>query len=482
MIKKIKLSIYLCIVLVCVGCKNNSNADKTISSISEDYEEDIKYENVTETQRIKETECFSTPEEIVALGLPEDMLAYWLVLNNKKAFVSMNEDGQKFYLNEYFWYLGNVEPEYHVTHFMIVDMDGDGLEEVVLECSPGASQVLHYEDGEVYSYQFGTRAMKRIHINGIYDASGGAASNYYFRLTNLNKDGYTEEMIAKMKDDYYEVEGEEVNSEEFFDYVNSIESVELAEHMEFTEDMLNTYLLGDLSEEELSIVKHVSTEETEELEINYSTDYNEGTDKSDENINFENPYFYSQTDCFYSADIQYIDVDTVTTINGELELQWLKEYNNGNLYKLMVEPDGNIIDYLGNERLIIYFYVTADKIYRLWSYVVQDGKLIEFYNNDILLIETLNTDEKLIENGELVCCTEDKTDESELSEVGKHVTIVQQGEQITYNRVDIGESGNREFYETFVWVKGNGLVEYKSGYRMEADILYIDNIFMKLGK
>jgi hypothetical protein len=45
--------------------------------------------------------------------------------------------------------------------------------------------------------------------------------------------------------------------------------------------------------------------------------------------------------------------------------------------------------------------------------------------------------------------------------------------------VDIGESGNREFYETFVWAKGNGLVEYKSGYRMEADILYIDNIFMK---
>jgi hypothetical protein len=220
----------------------------------------------------------------------------------------------------------------------------------------------------------------------------------------------------------------------------------------------------------------------DKLEINYSTDYNEGTDKSDENINFENPYFYSQTDCLYSADIQYIDVDTVTTINGELELQWLKEYNNGNLYKLMVEPDGNIIDYLGNERLIIYFYVTADKIYRLWSYVVQDGKLIEFYNNDILLIETLNTDEKLIKNGELVCCMEDKTDELELSEVGKHVTIVQQGEQITYNRVDIGESGNREFYETFVWVKGNGLVEYKSGYRMEADILYIDNIFMKLGK
>lgn len=207
-----------------------------------------------------------------------------------------------------------------------------------------------------------------------------------------------------------------------------------------------------------------------------SADYDEETDKSDEDINFENPYFYSQTHCLYSADIQYIDVDTVTTINGELEIQWLKEYTNGNLYKLMVEPDGNMIDCLGKERLNIYFYVTADQIYRLWSYVIQDGKLIEFYNNDALLTEILNTDEKLVENGELVCCMEDKTDESELSEVGKHVTIVQQGEQITYNRADIGESGSREFYETFVWAKGKGLVEYQSGYRMEADILYIKNI------
>lgn len=193
----------------------------------------------------------------------------------------------------------------------------------------------------------------------------------------------------------------------------------------------------------------------------------------------ENPYFYAEADCFYSADIQYIDVDTATTINGELELKWIKEYNNGNLYKLMVEPDGNMTDYLGEARLNIYFYVTADKIYRLWSYTVLDGNLIEFYNNDNLLIETLNTDEKLVENSELVCCMEDKADELEQSEVGKHVTIIQQGEQITYNRVDIGESGSREFYETFVWAKGKGLVEYKSGYRMEADILYIENINIK---
>lgn len=208
----------------------------------------------------------------------------------------------------------------------------------------------------------------------------------------------------------------------------------------------------------------------------------EETDKNNDDINFENPYFLFKDRLFFSADIQYIEDEAVTIINGKLELQWLKEYDIGNLYKLIVEPDSRITDYLSEERLIIYFYVTSDKIYRLWSYTVRDGKLIEFYNNDALLMETLNTDEKLVINGEVVCCMEDMTDELEVSEVGKHVTIIQRGEQIIYDRVDINENGGRGFYERFVWEEGKGLVEYKSGYRMESEILYIDNIFIRSEK
>lgn len=208
----------------------------------------------------------------------------------------------------------------------------------------------------------------------------------------------------------------------------------------------------------------------------------EEADKNNDDINFENTYFYSETGCLFSADIQYIEDETVTIINGELELQWLKEYDNGNLYKLMVEPDGRITGYLSKERLIIYFYVTSDKIYRLWSFAVRDGKLIEFYNNDALLMETLNTDEKLVKNGEVVCCMENMTDELEVSEVGKHVMIIQRGEQVIYDRVDINENGGRGFYERFVWEEGKGLIEYKSGYRMESEILYIDNIFIRSEK
>ena len=89
--------------------------------------------------------------------------------------------------------------------------------------------------------------MKRIHQNGVYEGSDGAANTSYHRLTELNKDGYLEETIAVMDDyyDYYEVEGTEVTREELSDYVQDIESVELAETVEFTEDMLIRCLLGE---------------------------------------------------------------------------------------------------------------------------------------------------------------------------------------------------------------------------------------------
>lgn len=189
-----------------------------------------------------------TPLEVYSFE--EDLLAYWRVLNNEQPFVSTNEDYQEFYWNEYNWWLGRQVEYHHADSFMLVDMDGDGGNEVVLYCSPESTQVLHYEDGVVYGYQFGFRGMKRIHQNGVYEGSDGAASTSYHRLTELNKEGCTEETIAVFDHyyDYYEVEGVEVTYEKLADYVQSIEDVALAETVEFTEDMLACRLLGKSAE------------------------------------------------------------------------------------------------------------------------------------------------------------------------------------------------------------------------------------------
>ena len=96
-----------------------------------------------------------------------------------------------------------------------------------------------------------------------------STENYFLKLTELTKDGYKEEILAEMHSDYYEVEGKEATCEEFFDYVDSIESVELADRMEFTESMLDRHLLGNLSEQEIALVKRIPTENMPENEPDY---------------------------------------------------------------------------------------------------------------------------------------------------------------------------------------------------------------------
>lgn len=227
---------------------------------------------MTEESGIVSENTYISVQEETSLSadhvLSEDMLAYWRVLNSKQPFISINEGNQEFYWNEYYWHLGSTADRHEAGRFMIVDLNDDGANEIVLECLPEATQVLHYEDGAVYSYQFVYRGMKRIHSNGVYEGSNGASSTYYQKLTELNKDGYTEEIIAFVDDGYYEVEGREATQEEFRDYVLSeIENVELAEDIEFTADTLDACLLGDLSKEELSMIKQASVDEMDEKEI-----------------------------------------------------------------------------------------------------------------------------------------------------------------------------------------------------------------------
>lgn len=207
-------------------------------------------------------EVYSTKEEIDALEIPEDMLAYWLVLNNKKPFISANEGCQEFFWEEYFWCLSepDINPMCEVTHFGVVDLDNDGSEELVMT-SCQATQVLDYQEGKVYSYQFVFRGMAGIRPNGVYGSSSAFDIGGFHRIAYFDKGAYEEETLAYMEHDYFKVEGAEVSEERFFEYVEPINKAELIKDMDLTEEMLDKILLGDLEEEKLSIVKHAKTEE-----------------------------------------------------------------------------------------------------------------------------------------------------------------------------------------------------------------------------
>lgn len=193
----------------------------------------------------------------------------------------------------------------------------------------------------------------------------------------------------------------------------------------------------------------------------------------------ENPYFFPQNTSLITSEILYIkEYTTNTNYNywlksgciSELELHWLKQYDNGCLARLSIVPFSDPMpDYMDETRINIYFYVMSDKIYRIDNHDLQSmGSDDADKNDDMLLMSMLDTDEKLVEYGELVCCPEGMEDSLEEGEAGTHTSIEQHGNQVSYNRADMEENGDLDYYENFIWEEEKGLVGYMSGYDAEA--------------
>ena len=197
-------------------------------------------------------------------GKAENMLAFYLVLSGKKPFVSAGEGCQEFYWNEYNWCLLQPVTSFQPGRFIVVDMDRDGEEEIMLYSWPESTQVLDYQDGSVYVYQFVFRGMNNVLPNGVYEGSGGASVWGFYRITEFDHGTFKEETLAYTEtygdDEYYEVEGREVTLEEFNDYTEQFK-VEPAEEYDYTEELLDKVLLGNLGEEELAVVKNAPVEE-----------------------------------------------------------------------------------------------------------------------------------------------------------------------------------------------------------------------------
>ena len=186
----------------------------------------------------------------------------------------------------------------------------------------------------------------------------------------------------------------------------------------------------------------------------------------------ENPYFFNDDRVYLEAKAKYdngIDSKFVEEFVCA-EMRFIKQYEQGSVYKLVIEPLGALTD----ERLNIYFYVTNSKIYRLWSYVYQDD--ITFYDDDELLVKVLDTDEKLINNGQIVCQNEKMQCELKEGDSEFHFAITKQGKQIQYSSYTITPNGEVYYYENFIWEEGKGLIEFGSGYRAERDPLYLTEI------
>ena len=123
--------------------------------------------------------------------------AYKAVLQNKMTFYS-TDDRKTYNLHEFDYWSEQSNIPLQVVSFAVVDMDDDGIPEVVLELTSGfdgSFEVLHYEDGRVYGFNHSYRGMVGLTSDGIYEGSSGAADSGFYKAC-ITKDTYEEEALG----------------------------------------------------------------------------------------------------------------------------------------------------------------------------------------------------------------------------------------------------------------------------------------------
>ncbi len=196
-----------------------------------------------------------------------------------------------------------------------------------------------------------------------------------------------------------------------------------------------------------------------------------GQDEESEMI--ENPYFPTKERTSLKVHAEYYNRGFVDEI-ADAEINRIKVYEEGSVYKLTIyiEPDMSSWYFVNHDTMSIYFYITADKIYWVLPYAQLEpgGKTINFYNDDDLLIKTLDTSEKLINKGvlKLICQEEELQEES--------FSIIKEENKIKYYYSEIKVNGEPGGEDLFVWEKGKGLVEFGTGFGSGPLDVHIDEI------
>lgn len=169
----------------------------------------------------------------------------------------------------------------------------------------------------------------------------------------------------------------------------------------------------------------------------------------------KNPFFFSETydviecDGEFSYDIE-LESEQVT-----VRIDKIKELQKGTIYELKIENCTKIRD---GRFSLGYFYVEADRIYKLGGEKEDMEKFIE---------------DNILPEGTEISCQEQALDDPLLKdERGWHHYLTIDGDQVqshSYNSlVDTG------YYETITWERGRGIVEYCSGYGAERDQIQLN--------
>lgn len=152
-------------------------------------------------------------------------MMYEAILNNESSFtyIPVSESTpQEKYIQDVFVY-----NEKDTFSQAVVDMDEDGIEEIILtlKSSYYAEKIIfHYENGSVYGYALQKNAIYSVYSNGIVGWSNnnefGYESGYSQILFNGEKLKIKE--IIRYADDVYYIDGQIVTYDQYYEYLSDI--------------------------------------------------------------------------------------------------------------------------------------------------------------------------------------------------------------------------------------------------------------------
>ena len=130
---------------------------------------------------------------------PEIMQAYYEVLVGEKEFISVMDDNRLFYIDSYQDRNENDRGEDEILYFSIVDIDRDGVYEVIL--TDDETNILNYKDGSIYCYRYR------------YDEIGAITNSGIFSMGNLYYFGYDDKygIINSFEEDGCDIEEVDYN-------------------------------------------------------------------------------------------------------------------------------------------------------------------------------------------------------------------------------------------------------------------------------